>query len=245
MIAMLEQEHGYEAGVTLFGFPYDWRQSTAHVAELLKARVEEVLEITGAEQVDIISHSLGCLVTQAYLSLPVESESERQRESTVKSATEGMDHITEKHPLVHTHIAAGGPYGGIGGGWTILTLWGFQYDQVMIMPWNLHQLLLQFPSTYDFTARSITYIEEWDSSAEGYRGEPVPTFSFERDGETVALAAGAGECLDIVRSALTENSIIMNDGHPSTCPLPFRDGAHSPLLDRLTCTRGVCVCASK
>lgn len=259
MIAMLEEEHGYVAGETLFGFPYDWRQPTSHVAELLAARVEEVLDITGASQVDIVSHSLGCLVTQAYFSLPVERESasERVREHVTEDGTkDGTEDVTGydterkndlsnivrslnnsentveseerdtaigTHPLVHTHIAAGGPYGGIGGGWTILTLWGFQYDQVMIMPWNLHQLLIQFPSTYDFIARSITYIEEWDSEAEGYRGEPVPTFSFERDGETVTLAAGGGECLDVVRAALMENSVTLNDGHSSPCPLPFRD----------------------
>ena len=66
MIADLESA-GYVEGVDLFVFPYDWRYSTAVSAGQLTERIDEILDISGAEQVDIISHSMGGIVAKKYI----------------------------------------------------------------------------------------------------------------------------------------------------------------------------------
>lgn len=51
----------------LFVFPYDWRVDNNVTAGLLKQKIEEVKEITGRDKVDIVAHSMGGLVTRAYV----------------------------------------------------------------------------------------------------------------------------------------------------------------------------------
>jgi pimeloyl-ACP methyl ester carboxylesterase len=46
---------------------YDWRKPLAESADLLKDKIAEVKEQTGAAQVDLIGHSLGGLVARAYV----------------------------------------------------------------------------------------------------------------------------------------------------------------------------------
>ncbi len=58
---------GYQENTNLFFFPYDWRLSNAHTAQLLAARIDEVLAQTGATKVDIIAHSMGGLVVKEYI----------------------------------------------------------------------------------------------------------------------------------------------------------------------------------
>lgn len=58
---------GYTDGLTLFTFPYDWHRDNAETAKLLAQKVAEVRTLTGATQVDIIAHSMGGLVTRAYI----------------------------------------------------------------------------------------------------------------------------------------------------------------------------------
>lgn len=69
LVHKLESE-GYQIGKTLFGFPYDWRQSVRH-ADMLK-RLDQVLHnITGGgkQKAKLIVHSLGNLVVKSYLAL--------------------------------------------------------------------------------------------------------------------------------------------------------------------------------
>ncbi|MES2023404.1 MAG: alpha/beta fold hydrolase [Patescibacteria group bacterium] len=58
---------GYVEGTDLFVFPYDWRKSDADTAVLLKDKIDAVLAQTGAEKVDIISHSMGGLIAEKYI----------------------------------------------------------------------------------------------------------------------------------------------------------------------------------
>lgn len=60
-------DNGYEEDADLFVFPYDWRFSNKKTAELLDEKINEILEITGAEQVDIASHSMGGIVAKTYI----------------------------------------------------------------------------------------------------------------------------------------------------------------------------------
>lgn len=68
------REKGYEPGVNLWGFPYDWRESVRY--ENTQNRLDELLKNIskdGKEKVIIFAHSLGNLVTKAYLNKNAEN----------------------------------------------------------------------------------------------------------------------------------------------------------------------------
>lgn len=59
---------------TLFTFPYDWRYGVTGLntdgkisADLLKEKIQEVLDQTGSEKVDIVAHSTGGLIVKKYI----------------------------------------------------------------------------------------------------------------------------------------------------------------------------------
>jgi pimeloyl-ACP methyl ester carboxylesterase len=58
---------GYRDGVDLFIFDYDWRRSNFDTAEKLRAKVAEVKAKTGKAKVAIVAHSMGGIVSRAYL----------------------------------------------------------------------------------------------------------------------------------------------------------------------------------
>lgn len=59
--------NGFIEGITLFTFPYDWRQSNVLTAQELKNKINEVQSICGCEKVDLIAHSMGGLVARQYV----------------------------------------------------------------------------------------------------------------------------------------------------------------------------------
>jgi len=65
------KQSGHQPGRDLFALPYDWRQSTRN--EELMDEYEQMLktasEAAGGARVDIISHSLGCLVTRSFIAV--------------------------------------------------------------------------------------------------------------------------------------------------------------------------------
>ncbi|KAA6401779.1 MAG: putative Phospholipase A2 [Streblomastix strix] len=63
-IIKLLKSNGYVSGVSLFGFPYDWRQliSIPQVQAKLLNRVKQAYESSGFRKIDVISHSLGGLI---------------------------------------------------------------------------------------------------------------------------------------------------------------------------------------
>jgi len=58
---------GYQTGQTLFTFPYDWRLDNATNAVRLQTLIDQVLQQTGAPNVNIIAHSMGGLIVRRYL----------------------------------------------------------------------------------------------------------------------------------------------------------------------------------
>ncbi|WP_232697945.1 lipase/acyltransferase domain-containing protein [Brevibacillus daliensis] len=58
---------GYKKGETLFAFPYDWRLSTAEQAGHLQDKIDTALERSQANQVQLVAHSMGGLVTKGML----------------------------------------------------------------------------------------------------------------------------------------------------------------------------------
>ena len=138
LINLLVNDEGYEEGVTLFGFPYDWRQSFDDISAELEKTVNNIILQTNSPKIDILSHSMGCVLTKKYLS-------------------DTSDQISNTHPKIEKYVSVAGPYGGIGASWTIISLWGTTTADIPALPWDIHQLSMQFPSTYDFIAISTLY----------------------------------------------------------------------------------------
>jgi cytoskeletal protein CcmA (bactofilin family) len=75
LITELTTYGGYTENTNLFVFPYDWRRDITWIAssspyalsESLRAKIQEVKDNTGAQQVDIIAHSMGGLVVKDYI----------------------------------------------------------------------------------------------------------------------------------------------------------------------------------
>ncbi|KAG6383017.1 hypothetical protein SASPL_157247 [Salvia splendens] len=62
---------GYKEGTTLFGFGYDFRQSNRlqETLDRLAAKLESVYTASGGRKINIISHSMGGLLTKCFMSL--------------------------------------------------------------------------------------------------------------------------------------------------------------------------------
>ncbi|WP_143106765.1 pre-peptidase C-terminal domain-containing protein [Cohnella sp. OV330] len=58
------KKRGYRSGMTLFGFPYDWRMSHADQVAPLKEAVDRALAASGAEQAIVISEGSGGLIVK-------------------------------------------------------------------------------------------------------------------------------------------------------------------------------------
>ena len=72
---------GYKENETLFTFPYDWRygvsgkyadgspnnQAGKTNSDLLKEKIDSILQQTGSNKIDIIAHSMGGLITKKYV----------------------------------------------------------------------------------------------------------------------------------------------------------------------------------
>ncbi len=67
------KNQGYVEGESLFTFPYDWRYGVSGKysdgktnVDLLATRIQDVLQQTGADKVDVVAHSLGGLIVKEY-----------------------------------------------------------------------------------------------------------------------------------------------------------------------------------
>jgi len=58
---------GYIEGVDLFVVPYDWRLDIRESSQTLAQKIEEVLAQTSSQQVNIVAHSMGGLLTKQYI----------------------------------------------------------------------------------------------------------------------------------------------------------------------------------
>lgn len=59
--------NGYQNNVTLFAFPYQWRDSNIDTAVLLKQKIDEVKAACACSKIDIVAHSMGGLVAREYI----------------------------------------------------------------------------------------------------------------------------------------------------------------------------------
>ncbi|MEI7621906.1 MAG: alpha/beta hydrolase, partial [Candidatus Moraniibacteriota bacterium] len=61
------EKNGYEAGVNLFGFGYNWENNNGTSAHYLQSRIEGIIADTRVSKVDVVAHSMGGLVARAYI----------------------------------------------------------------------------------------------------------------------------------------------------------------------------------
>lgn len=66
LINSLDQ-NGYQENINLFKFPYEWRNSNAVTADLLKQKIQEVKNKTKVSKVDLVAHSMGGLISRYYI----------------------------------------------------------------------------------------------------------------------------------------------------------------------------------
>ena len=66
LVGQLEQIE-YQQDQSIFYFPYDWRLDLDTIKDQLNLKIEAIKLQTGAQKVDVIAHSMGGLLTKAYL----------------------------------------------------------------------------------------------------------------------------------------------------------------------------------
>ena len=70
-LAFQQKKQGYVLGCTLFKVPYDWTLPIPSIRDnYLKPWIKKAEESSGQNQVDIIAHSMGGLVTRSYIQSP-------------------------------------------------------------------------------------------------------------------------------------------------------------------------------
>jgi pimeloyl-ACP methyl ester carboxylesterase len=110
------QTASYRGGTCpVYAVGYDWRGSNAHSAERLHGRIEEIRDQESADQVAIITHSMGGLVTRSYI------------EQYGEDAVAGVIHVTQPTygaPVLYRRFMTGGVLRGDGKDGTIALLFG-------------------------------------------------------------------------------------------------------------------------
>ena len=68
------KKQGYLEGQMLFTFPYDWRYGVSGKnvdgktnSDLLKNKIQQILQQTGSSKVDVVAHSMGGLIVKKYV----------------------------------------------------------------------------------------------------------------------------------------------------------------------------------
>jgi|GEM_PF-1782302 len=61
------RDDGLNLHPDLFTFPYDWHKSNIDTAVLLKQKIDQVKQICGCDEVDLVAHSMGGLVARQYI----------------------------------------------------------------------------------------------------------------------------------------------------------------------------------
>ncbi|KAL2609370.1 hypothetical protein R1flu_027943 [Riccia fluitans] len=189
---------GYSEGTTLFGFPYDFRQSNRlpERMQALELKLKQIYEASGGKKVDIISHSMGGLIVKNFLALYPE--------------------IFEKY--VNKWIAVTVPFQGAPGFIMDCLLTGVEFvkgwqRELFIAKWSMHQLLIECPSVYELMANPLF---EWNDVPElrlwhqriGSNGES----------ECEMERFGPKDCIGVMMAALKDNMLEYN-GEQVNVPL--------------------------
>ncbi|KAG9144729.1 hypothetical protein Leryth_022914, partial [Lithospermum erythrorhizon] len=177
---------GYKKGTTLFGYGYDFRQSTRidKLMDDLKQKLEAAYKASGRRKVNIISHSMGGLLVSCFISLHKDVFSE----------------------YVSKWITIATPFQGAPGCINDSLLTGLQFVEgfesfFFVSRWTMHQLLVECPSIYEmlpnpkFKWRKQPEIMIWRRHS--------------KDGETtIELETyGPNDCVGLFAEALKNNEL--------------------------------------
>lgn len=206
MIDMLV-ECGYEKGTTLFGYAYDFRQSNRldEILDGLKSKLETAYKASGGKKVNLISHSMGGLLIQCFLSL----------------------HHDVFAKYVNKWICIACPFQGAPGciNDTLLTGYQFVYgleSYLTASRWTMHQLLIECPSVYEmlpnpsFTWKRQPVVQVWRKQ------------SGDKDSAKKDVYDDTTKCVALFEEALRNNEVNYNG---KSVALPFNFSIHTWAAD--------------
>ncbi|EPS72243.1 lecithine cholesterol acyltransferase-like protein, partial [Genlisea aurea] len=172
---------GYQEGTTLFGFGYDFRQSNRFqdTLERLASKLESIHAASGGKKINIISHSMGGVLTKCFMSL--------------------YGDTFQKY--VKNWIAIAAPFQGAPGYITSTLLNGASFvegweENFFIKKWSMHQLLIECPSIYelmpssDFKWEQTPFLEIWKKKLDS-NGNPCVMLESYSSSEAIPVLAEA------------------------------------------------------
>ena len=129
LVQFLKESLGYQSGVDMLEFPYDWRRDNRHSARRLEQAIAVWKQHVLGKQakVTIIAHSMGCLLSRYYV-----------------ECLGGAEHVDRM-------ILMGGPHAGsLSAAEAILR--GLRLFPFGLFSRGIHQILLNYPSSYQLVA---------------------------------------------------------------------------------------------
>lgn len=189
---------GYQEGITLFGFGYDFRQSNRlqETMDKLAAKLESVYNAAGGKKINVITHSMGGLLVKCFMCL--------------------RSDIFEKY--VKNWIAIAAPFQGAPGCIYSSFLNGMSFvegweQRLFISKWSMHQLLIECPSIYELMGPT------------NFHWQNVPRLELFRkkdhsDGESRIILESypPSDCVEVLKQALANNTVHYNG---EDLPMPF------------------------
>lgn len=189
---------GYVPGETLFGFPYDWRQSVRHAATLerLHALIHTLHNSTSEKQpIDIMTHSMGGLLMKSYVS--------RYLEDTAS--------------VLGRWTAIGTPWRGGGSLAYKAMISGYALDMttIPIVDWGLsetvaHSVELNWPSAFELMP-DVDHDPWW-------RAESLaapPQIGFQVRGQDPFLAESSSQVKTVIQGVNSANMQVFRPGTPA------------------------------
>lgn len=202
---------GYEPGVTLFGFPYDWRQSVRHPATLnrLRSLINRV-SYTTKTSVDIITHSMGGLITKSYFAR-FGADASVSNWIAVGTPWRGGSALAYQALLVGYDLGTERPVGGLS-------------------PALAKQLELQFPSVYELLPDTHRW-REFDS--DGNRALPWVRYTLTSQPNEWVLAKSESELHNLFAGVNQNNRYEFVSGRVEPNPLNEMAWNHAKETHRL------------
>lgn len=208
---------GYEVGKTLFGFPYDWRQSVRHgpTLEKLHDLIHRLHNTTFApggfsdeerQPVDIMTHSMGGLLMKSYVS----------------------KYLEDSAGVLGKWTAIGAPWRGGGSVAYKAMISGYALDMVTVpvVDWGLredvaHAMELNWPSAFELLPDVYHDIYKRSDPSPSI---PPPSVTYQLIGGNPISTNTPAEVLQLLTDVNVANMQVWMKGQPAV-PNPLNQGA--------------------